>query len=85
MFLGYMISQRGIEANPDKIVAVHSTQSQKTRKESQLLTGKIVVLTRFISRARDRSLPFLKAIRRGKEFEWTPDCEQSFQKLKKYL
>ncbi|GAA0166318.1 hypothetical protein LIER_21496 [Lithospermum erythrorhizon] len=35
--------------------------------------------------ARDWSLPFFKAIKKGKEFEWTPDCEQSFQVLKKYL
>ncbi|GAA0149403.1 hypothetical protein LIER_08584 [Lithospermum erythrorhizon] len=30
-------------------------------------------------------MPFFKAIKKGKDFEWTPECEQSFQELKTYL
>ncbi|GAA0139561.1 hypothetical protein LIER_35105 [Lithospermum erythrorhizon] len=60
-------------------------QNPKTQKEAQRLTRIIVALTRFISRPRDWSLPFFKAIKTRKEFEWTPDCEQSFQELKSYL
>ncbi|GAA0156714.1 hypothetical protein LIER_14140 [Lithospermum erythrorhizon] len=84
-FLGYMISQRGIEPNPDKIVAVQVVQSTRTLKEAQRLTRQIEALTRFISRASDRSFPFFKVINKGKEFERTEDCEQSFHELKAYL
>ncbi|GAA0153148.1 hypothetical protein LIER_11460 [Lithospermum erythrorhizon] len=39
----------------------------------------------FISRAGYQSLPFFKAIKKGKDFQWTEDCPQSFQELKSYL
>ncbi|GAA0169505.1 hypothetical protein LIER_23974 [Lithospermum erythrorhizon] len=70
-----------LKLNPGKCVF----RSPKTEKEAQCLTGKIAALTRFISGAGDRSRPFFKAIKKLKEFDWTPDCEQSFQELKKYL
>ncbi|GAA0160993.1 hypothetical protein LIER_17415 [Lithospermum erythrorhizon] len=34
---------------------------------------------------RDHSLPFNKIIKKGREFEWNLECEQSFQELKAYL
>ncbi|KAL0292427.1 UNVERIFIED_CONTAM: hypothetical protein Sradi_6989800 [Sesamum radiatum] len=37
-FLGYMVSERGIEANPEKIEAIAGLQSPKTLKEVQKLT-----------------------------------------------
>ncbi|GAA0145637.1 hypothetical protein LIER_05789 [Lithospermum erythrorhizon] len=80
-----MISQRGTEPNLDKISVVKAIRSPKTEKEAQWLTSGIAALTRFISRAGDRSLLFFKAIKKVKYFEWTPDCEHSFQELKNYL
>ncbi|KAL2237788.1 UNVERIFIED_CONTAM: Retrovirus-related Pol polyprotein from transposon 17.6 [Sesamum indicum] len=59
-FLGYMISERGIEANPEKIQAIMNLRSLTSIKEVQKLTGKIASLSRFISRSADRSLPFFK-------------------------
>ena len=47
-FLGFMVSQRGIEANPDKIRALRNV------KEVQNLNGKVVALNRFMSRAMDK-------------------------------
>ncbi|GAA0175822.1 hypothetical protein LIER_41983 [Lithospermum erythrorhizon] len=70
-----------LQLNLDKCVF----RSPRTQKEAQRLTARITALTRFISRAGDRSLPFFKAIKKGKEFEWTPECEESFQELKAYL
>ncbi|GAA0170915.1 hypothetical protein LIER_25073 [Lithospermum erythrorhizon] len=84
-FLGYMISQRGIEPNPEKIEALQAMQSPRTQKEAQRLKGRIAALTRFISRVGDRSLPSFMAIEKGRDFEWTPECKKSFQELKAYL
>ncbi|KAL5561391.1 hypothetical protein UlMin_031138 [Ulmus minor] len=39
----------------------------------------------FISRATDKCQPFFRALRKGKDFSWTAECEQSFQELKTYL
>ncbi|GAA0163036.1 hypothetical protein LIER_19007 [Lithospermum erythrorhizon] len=60
-----MIIQRGIEPNPDKFSGVQAMQSPKTQNQAQRLIGRIAALTRFISRAGDRSLPFFKAINKG--------------------
>ncbi|GAA0160657.1 hypothetical protein LIER_39079 [Lithospermum erythrorhizon] len=84
-FPAYMISQRGIEPNPDKIAVVQTMQSPKMHKEVERLTRRIAALARFISSAGDRSLPFFKAIKKENEFEWTPECKNSFKELKAYL
>jgi hypothetical protein len=82
-FLGFMVSQRGIEANPDKIKAVLEMTPLRTVKEVQSLTGRVAALNRFVSRATDKCLPFFKTLR--KAFTWTDECQKSFEELKMYL
>ena len=82
-FLGFMVSQRGIEANPDKIKAVLEMTPPRTTKEVQSLTGRVAALNRFVSRATDKCLPFFKTLR--KVFTWTDECQKSFEELKRYL
>ncbi|KAL2253138.1 UNVERIFIED_CONTAM: Pro-Pol polyprotein [Sesamum indicum] len=84
-FLGYMVNERGIEANPAKIEAILKLRSPTTIKEVQQLIGKLASLNRFISKSSDRNLPFFKVLRKTKNFEWTEECEQAFQDLKTYL
>ncbi|XP_065623880.1 uncharacterized protein LOC112029605 [Quercus suber] len=83
MFLGFMVSQRGIEANPDKIQAILNMEPPKNIKEVQSLTGRVAALNRFVSKATDKCLPFFKILR--KAFEWTDECQRVFQDLKHYL
>ena len=71
-FLGFMVSQRGIEANPDKIKAILEMAPPRTVKEVQSLTGRVAALNRFISQATNRCLPFFKRLR--KAFTWTDEC-----------
>ena len=47
--LGIMVSQRGIEANPDKIRAIMEVKSPKTIKEVQILMRKVAALNKFVS------------------------------------
>ena len=79
-FLGFMVSQRGIEANPDKIQAILDMEPPKNIKEVQSLTERVAALNRFISKATDKCLPFFKVLR--KAFEWTDECRKAFQDLK---
>ncbi|XP_073137462.1 uncharacterized protein [Henckelia pumila] len=84
-FLGYMVTRRRIEANPEKVQAIISMSSPKNIQEVQRLTGRIIALARFISRSADKSLPFFKALRKTKNFEWNEESEKAFQDLKAYL
>ena len=82
-FLGFMVSQRGIKANPKKVQAIINMASPKTVKEVQKLIGRITVINRFVSRATDKCLPFFKTLKQA--FVWTDECEVAFQELKRYL
>ena len=75
-FLGFMVSQRGIEANPEKVQAIINMASPKTVKEVQKLTGRIAAINRFVSRAKDKCLPFFKTLKQA--FMWTDECEAAF-------
>ena len=84
-FLGYMVTHRGIEINPDQIKASNNLQSARNPKEVQKLTRMAAALNRFISRSADRCRPFFLLINKWKEFEWTEECAIAFQQLKDYL
>ena len=71
-FLGFMISQRGIEVNPEKVRAIIELELSRTVKEVQSLNGKIAALNRFVLKAMNKCLPFFCTMR--KSFEWTDEC-----------
>ena len=74
-FLGFMVSQRGIEANPDKVKAIIEVKLPKIVKEVQSLIGKVAALNRFVSRATDKCMPFFKVLK--KAFQWTDECKEA--------
>ena len=84
-FLGYMVTHRGIEVNPDQIKAINNLRSPRNPKEMQKLTRMAATLNRFISRSADRCKPFFLLINKWKGFEWTEECATAFQQLKDYL
>ncbi|XP_065619262.1 uncharacterized protein LOC136063187 [Quercus suber] len=84
-FLGYMVTHRGIEVNPDQIKAIHNLQAPRNPKEVQKLTRMTSALNRFISPSADRCKPFFALINKWKGFEWTEKCASTFQELKDYL
>ena len=82
-FLGFMVSQRGIENNPEKVRAILNMTSPRSVKEVQRLPRQIATLNRFVSKATDKCLPFFKTMKQA--FQWTEECEVAFQALKEYL
>ena len=84
-FLGYMVTHRRIEVNPDQIKAINDLKQPQNAKEVQKPTGMIAALNQFISRSADRCRPFYLLIKKWKGFEWSEDCTAAFQQLKEYL
>ena len=82
-FLGFMVNNRGIEANPYKIKAVLDMSPPSSIKEVQRMTGRITALSRFVSRASDKCQPFFQVLK--KAFQWDTRCEETFSALKTYL
>ena len=56
--LGFIINNRGIEANPYKIKVVLDMLPPSNVKDIQRLTGRIAALSRFVSRASNKCRPF---------------------------
>ncbi|WJX58397.1 hypothetical protein P8452_43858 [Trifolium repens] len=84
-FLGFMLTNRGIEANPDKCQAIIDMRSPTTVKEVQQLTGRIAALSRFLSCAGEKAFHFFSTLRKSERFVWSTQCEEAFQKLKTFL
>ncbi|KAL0449498.1 UNVERIFIED_CONTAM: hypothetical protein Slati_1506200 [Sesamum latifolium] len=84
-FLGFMVTQRGIEANPLKIKAILDMKALTCINEVQRLTGRITAHSRFISKTAEKNLPFFKVLRKARTFEWDAPCQQAFEELKDYL
>ena len=82
-FLGFIVNSRGIEANLDKIKAMLDMLPPSNIKEIQLLTGRIVVLSRFVSKVSDKCQPFFQVLK--KAFQWDAQCKKAFTALKTYL
>ncbi|XP_021719307.1 uncharacterized protein LOC110686982 [Chenopodium quinoa] len=85
--LGFMVSKRGIDANPTKVQAALDLPKPKTKRDVQRLTGRIAALSRFISRASDKGLPFFKALKfpKSKELIWEDEQREAFKQFREHL
>lgn len=78
-FLGYMVSGKGIEPNSKNVEAILTMPEPICVKDVQRLTGRVVVLNRFMSKSAKRCLLFFKKMRKVPNFEWTKDCQEAFR------
>ena len=83
--LGFMLTERGIEANLDKCVALIRMRSPATIKEVEQLTGRMGALSRFLSASRDKGYSYFQCLKKNNRFVCTLQCEEAFVKLKAYL
>ncbi|XP_065004164.1 uncharacterized protein LOC135636404 [Musa acuminata AAA Group] len=84
-FLGFIVHERGIDANSEKVQAIINMQSPRTIKDLQCLNGKLIAMSRFLARSGDRCFPFFRALKNPKGFQWTPECEEAFKQVKQHL
>lgn len=66
--LGFMVSHRGIQANPEKVTAILNMKPPSTQKDVQKLTGCMAALSRFVSRLGERGMPFFKLLKKTDDF-----------------
>jgi hypothetical protein len=85
MLLGFVVSERSIEANPEKISTIMDMVSIKNLKGVQRVTGCLAALSRFIARLGERSLPLYKLMKKSDHFTWTPEAREALDSLKNLL
>jgi hypothetical protein len=83
--LGFIVSHRGIEANPEKIEAIMRMEAPRSQKKVQRLTGCMAALSRFISRLREKGMSFCKLLKKVDQFQWTTEAQEALEALKKFL
>nr|XP_009786602.1 PREDICTED: uncharacterized protein LOC104234693 [Nicotiana sylvestris] len=85
-FLGFLVLQRGIEANIDKFKAIEDISDQLSNvKEVQRLKGRLASLSRFSSRSSEKCHQFFSLLKKKNNFEWTSERLQALKDLKRYL
>src|SRR6266496_3836848 len=61
--LGFLVSERGIEANPEKIKAITSLAKPACINDVQRLAGRIAALSRYISRLGEKAIPLYQMMK----------------------
>jgi dsDNA-binding SOS-regulon protein len=84
--LGFLVSARGIEANPKKIQAILTMGKPTKLHDVQKLAGRFAALSRFVARLGEKALPFYALMKKSDDnFEWTKEADTAFAQLKKVL
>jgi hypothetical protein len=85
MMLGYIVSQWGIEPDPEKVTALKRTGSIRDLKGVQKVLGCLAALSRFISRLGAKGLPLYRLLKKHEHFFWTAEAQEALDKLKAML
>ncbi len=84
-FLGHIVSNRGIETDPDKTRAIREWPRPASLKEVRTFVGKCSYYRKFIRGFSEVCKPLHRLTEKNVVFEWTPACEEAFTKLKEAL
>ena len=78
-FLGRVVSQGGIFVDPSKAEAILSWERPTTVIEVRSFLGLAGYYRRFVKDFSQLALPLTTLTRKNAPFEWTLECERSFQ------
>ena len=84
-FLGFMLTQCGIEANPEKCQTIIDMRSPANIKEVQRLVGRLTAISCFLLKLADKTKAMIQLLKKSTKFAWDDTCEQNFNTLKQLL
>ncbi|RVW50215.1 Transposon Tf2-8 polyprotein [Vitis vinifera] len=83
--LRYMVSERGIEVDSDKIRAILDMLALRTKRGVRGFLGRLQYINRFIARLIDISEPIFKLLRKNQLTVWDDQCQRAFERIREYL
>ncbi|RDY04085.1 Retrovirus-related Pol polyprotein, partial [Mucuna pruriens] len=83
--LGFVVSERGIEVDPDKVKAIREMHIPRTDSKVQGFLGRVNFIARFIFQLTATCNPMLKLLRKKQKLKWDLECQKAFEKIKRYL
>jgi hypothetical protein len=84
-YLGHIISEEGIVVDPKKVEAIKEWTTPRNVAEVRSFMGLAGYYKRFIAGFSKIAYPITSLQRKEKKFQWTEECEKSFQRLKQLL
>ena len=83
--LGFVVSKKGIEIDPDKVRAIQDLPPPRTQKEVRSFMGRLNYIARFISQMTAKCDPIFKMLQKCNSDKWDEKCQVVFDKMKEYL
>ncbi|PKI42997.1 hypothetical protein CRG98_036611 [Punica granatum] len=83
--LGFLVSERGIEVDPDKVKAIKELPPPSSAREVRDFLGRLNYIARFIANLTDKCQPLFRLLRKNAAIEWDEECQKAFDTIKAYL
>ncbi|KAG8488615.1 hypothetical protein CXB51_016573 [Gossypium anomalum] len=83
--LGFVVSEKGIEIDPDKVRVIQELPPPRTQKEVRGFLGRLNYIARFISQLTEKCDPIFRLLRKHNPGVWDEECQKTFNKVKHYL
>ena len=84
-FLGHVVSEEGIQCNPNKISSIQQWEAPTSVTEVRSFLGMAGYYRRFIEHFADLAKPLTSLTKMDQVFSWNKDCQNSFEIIKKAL
>ncbi|PKI59070.1 hypothetical protein CRG98_020525 [Punica granatum] len=83
--LGFVVSERGIEVDPDKVKAIKELPPPSTVREVHGFLRRLNYIARFIANLTDKCQPLFRLLRKNAAIKWDHECQNAFDTIKAYL
>ena len=83
--LGYVLNSQGLRANPEKTSAIYNMPPPRTVKQVRSFLGMTGYYRQCIQGYANLAQPLTELTKKHRRFHWSPECQHSFECLKRAL
>ena len=84
-YLGHVVSEDGIQTDPDKTEAIRNWEQPTTVSNIRAFLGLCSYYRKFVPNFATLAKPLIKMTEKSSKFEWGPEQQESWMKLKQKL
>ena len=81
-FLGFILNTEGIKPDPEKVQAIQNFPPPKNIKQLRGFLGLVNFYSKFNSKHASETIPLLKLIKKGVQWRWDTEMQETFEKVK---
>ncbi|SPT17748.1 unnamed protein product [Triticum aestivum] len=85
LYLGHIISAKGISVNPEKVSAIVNWEPPQNVKQLRSFLGLASYCRRFVENFSRIAKPLSNLLQKHVKYSWTPECDLAFKTLKEQL